>query len=148
MEAPITAPSLQRLKRGAWENSTESMVEVAVLRAAAKEAAGDAVEAWLASGSREKADRSGPKRKERKRPVVPLIMEVRMNDDYSSLSGANKLSPNEASLTLLLALLRMLPTSVLTRFSLRFKLGVKSLRSGAVRKNAFLAVRIDWRSPG
>lgn len=71
-----------------------------------------------------------------------------MNDDYRSLSDASKLSPNEASLTLLLALLRMLPTSVVTRFSVRFKLRVKSLGSGAVRKNASLAVRIDWRSPG
>lgn len=35
------------------------------------EAAGNAIEVWLAPGPRKKVDRSGPKRKERKRPAFP-----------------------------------------------------------------------------
>ena len=35
------------------------------------EAAGNAIDVWLAPGPREKADRSWPKRKERKRPAFP-----------------------------------------------------------------------------
>lgn len=35
------------------------------------EAAGNAIDAWLSSAPRKKADRSGPKRKERKRPAFP-----------------------------------------------------------------------------
>jgi hypothetical protein len=69
-----------------------------------------------------------------------------MIDEYRSPFRANILPCNETDLVPLFALLRMAATSVVTRVSVRFKLGAKSFGSDVVRRKASLAVLINSRS--